>query len=454
MEIKQNTTTGAVEFVTYIGGDGYSAPIVLKSDGETQNYLYLHRDYQGSILAITDATGAVLEKRLFDAWGNVAKVQDGAGNTLNGLTILDRGYTGHEHLQSVGLIHMNGRLYDAKLHRFLQPDNYIQDPFNTQNYNRYGYVLNNPLKYIDPSGEQSDYPNNGYFPNENNGLSNTGQVATGGLLSSIKTFFDNPENGEWLRRNAGEIGRFVGRNADSAIRDIGHGFESAGQFIGRNIESAGRDIGNFFRGLFGGSRKHESRTVNIPQYQFSGPASNGMTNLQCATGGFVSQGDIHMPTQHTFLGVNMTALSEGNFFQQVIYVTANSLNIPVQYMMGRSVGDSSMRNLDGTPTSTDEGVMAFGTLPLMLSGGKGVSVLKSGIKVETGGLKQWIRTGPSYSVEGGFKTYSTRWGAGGNYWKKIENTRLQEINKLFRQTKLPGNNWRVKDTGHFHWWKN
>ena len=94
-----------------------------------------------------------MEKRLFDAWGNIAKVQDGVGNNLNELTILDRGYTGHEHLQTVGLIHMNGRLYDPKLHRFLQPDNYVQDPFNTQNYNRYGYVLNNPLKYTDPSGE-------------------------------------------------------------------------------------------------------------------------------------------------------------------------------------------------------------------------------------------------------------------------------------------------------------
>ena len=153
MEIKQNMVTGAIEFVTYIGGDGYSAPLVLKSDGTTQNYLYLHRDYQGSILAITNSIGQVVEKRLFDAWGNIAKVQDGAGNTLNGLTILDRGYTGHEHLQSVGLIHMNGRLYDPKLHRFLQPDNYVQDPFNTQNYNRYGYVLNNPLKYTDPTGE-------------------------------------------------------------------------------------------------------------------------------------------------------------------------------------------------------------------------------------------------------------------------------------------------------------
>ncbi|EKY18908.1 hypothetical protein HMPREF9073_01022, partial [Capnocytophaga sp. oral taxon 326 str. F0382] len=39
--------------------------------------------------------------------------------------LLDRGYTGHEHLQTVGLIHMNGRLYDPALHRFLQPDNFV-----------------------------------------------------------------------------------------------------------------------------------------------------------------------------------------------------------------------------------------------------------------------------------------------------------------------------------------
>lgn len=155
MEIKENRTTGAIEFVTYIGGDGYSAPLVVKSNGTVQNYLYLHRDYQGTILAVTDNAGAIVEKRLFDAWGAVLKVQNGAGTDLGLLTVLDRGYTGHEHLQSVGIINMNGRIYDPKLHRFLQPDNFIQDPANTQNYNRYGYVLNNPLKYTDPSGEEA-----------------------------------------------------------------------------------------------------------------------------------------------------------------------------------------------------------------------------------------------------------------------------------------------------------
>jgi RHS repeat-associated protein len=55
--------------------------------------------------------------------------------------------------EDIGIIHMNGRLYDPLLRRFLNADENIQDPTNTQNYNKYGYVMNNPLMYNDPSGE-------------------------------------------------------------------------------------------------------------------------------------------------------------------------------------------------------------------------------------------------------------------------------------------------------------
>ncbi len=48
---------------------------------------------------------------------------------------------------------MNGRLYDPLLRRFLNADENIQDTYNTQNYNKYGYVLNNPLMFNDPTGE-------------------------------------------------------------------------------------------------------------------------------------------------------------------------------------------------------------------------------------------------------------------------------------------------------------
>ncbi len=152
MEITYDTATGKADFVTYIGGDAYSAIVIAKGE-TTQHYFYLHRDYLGSILAITNASGSIVEKRHFDAWGNLVFVKDGQNNDLAKLTFLDRGYTGHEHLQGVALIHMNGRLYDPVVKRFLAPDNFVQDPTNTQNFNRYGYVLNNPLKYTDESGE-------------------------------------------------------------------------------------------------------------------------------------------------------------------------------------------------------------------------------------------------------------------------------------------------------------
>lgn len=161
MEVKENIVTNNAEFVFYIAGDAYTAPIVVKGDGTSQNYLYLHRDYQGTILAVTNDNAAIVEKRLFDAWGSIIKVQDGSGNSLLGLTVLDRGYTGHEHLQSGGLINMNARLYDPILHRFLQVDSKIQDPTNTQNYNQYGYVFNNPTKFIDPTGNAAYDPPGG-----------------------------------------------------------------------------------------------------------------------------------------------------------------------------------------------------------------------------------------------------------------------------------------------------
>ena len=67
--------------------------------------------------------------------------------------LLGRGFTGHEHLPLFGLINMNARLYDPALGRFLSPDPHVQMPDFTQNFNRYSYALNNPLRYTDPDGE-------------------------------------------------------------------------------------------------------------------------------------------------------------------------------------------------------------------------------------------------------------------------------------------------------------
>ena len=86
------------------------------------------------------------------AWGNFRNpyTRTGANTTR---PMFDRGFTGHEHLYDFGLINMNGRMYDPVMSSFLSVDNYVQSPENSQNFNRYAYCLNNPLKYTDPDGE-------------------------------------------------------------------------------------------------------------------------------------------------------------------------------------------------------------------------------------------------------------------------------------------------------------
>ena len=53
---------------------------------------------------------------------------------------------------TVGLLNMNGRVYDPVVGRFLSPDPNVQSPNDLQSYNRYSYVFNNPLRYTDPTG--------------------------------------------------------------------------------------------------------------------------------------------------------------------------------------------------------------------------------------------------------------------------------------------------------------
>lgn len=155
---KKNDDT--TQIITFITGDPYSANYIKRerlsglSLTEKGNY-FLHRDNLGSILAVSKASdGTVVEQRFFDAWGNLKSVIINGRKLIThpNMSFMDRGYTGHEHLQTLGIINMNARIYDPILRRFLSADNEISDPFNTQAYDRYSYVLNNPLLYIDQSG--------------------------------------------------------------------------------------------------------------------------------------------------------------------------------------------------------------------------------------------------------------------------------------------------------------
>jgi len=95
----------------------------------------------------------VVERLSYDPWGKrrFANGIDDPNNTITS-AVTDRGFTGQEHLDEVGLIHLNGRVYDPLLGRFVSADPFIQDPANLQSYNRYTYGFNNPLAAADPTG--------------------------------------------------------------------------------------------------------------------------------------------------------------------------------------------------------------------------------------------------------------------------------------------------------------
>jgi len=113
---------------------------------------YLHTDNLGSTDTITNSAGVVVERMGYAAFGERRLSDWRVASTSIIPEFTNRGYTGHEHIDEVGLIHMNGRVYDPKAGRFLSADLHVQDGKSSQSYNRYSYVMNNPMKYTDPSG--------------------------------------------------------------------------------------------------------------------------------------------------------------------------------------------------------------------------------------------------------------------------------------------------------------
>jgi RHS repeat-associated protein len=78
-------------------------------------------------------------------WGTI---RPGPNNALP----TDYTFTGQKLDESTGLMYYGARYYDPYLNRWIQPDTIIPDPANPQSLNRYSYVYNNPLRYIDPTG--------------------------------------------------------------------------------------------------------------------------------------------------------------------------------------------------------------------------------------------------------------------------------------------------------------
>ncbi|MFN8290805.1 MAG: FG-GAP-like repeat-containing protein [Chitinophagaceae bacterium] len=278
---QSNSTTA--KFVYYVS-NGRNLVAIMERSGTPPKYSsgaviihYVHTDHLGSLLTLTDQSGAVEAEQNFDAWGryrNINTWQYEAQGYIPPTAFNERGYTGHEHLPTHYLINMNGRMYDPIMGRMLSPDNYVPDPSHTQGYNRYSYCKNNPLKFTDPDGN---------FP---------WLIAAAALYSGISRGIASANSGMgfWQGFSSGiAIGggtAAIGGGISSALAGsftnlgmVGGGFVSgsiSGSITGAiNSLATGGNIfnGAFKGGLFGGlfgALEGALRRLSISNSQFQG----------------------------------------------------------------------------------------------------------------------------------------------------------------------------------------
>lgn len=160
---------------------------------KAEQFYFIQKDHLGSVMALIDECGNIHNEYAYDVWGNrrnpytwnpdfikskPSNVDPITGwweeplNNNGGETesppmefpdfcepdygfLIDRGYTGQEQYDYFNLVNLNARLYDPEIGRMLSPDNFVGAPDQTQNYNRYTYAFNNPMKYTDVDG---NYP--------------------------------------------------------------------------------------------------------------------------------------------------------------------------------------------------------------------------------------------------------------------------------------------------------
>jgi RHS repeat-associated protein len=149
---------GTKGHVYYVHGAERAVAVVTAEDAFGTNFgppvrtYYLHVDHLGSIDAITDEKGHVVERRSYEPFGERRNFLWGQPPPASFPSATTLGFTGHEADDELGLVNMKGRVYDPKLGRFLTPDPIVSRPFNGQSRNPYSYVVNNPLAFVDPSG--------------------------------------------------------------------------------------------------------------------------------------------------------------------------------------------------------------------------------------------------------------------------------------------------------------
>jgi RHS repeat-associated protein len=146
-----------VYHVMYVYGEAGAivAQVGRPDSGGTTTIDYPRRDQLGSVTHVSSDDGSSTEMR-FDPFGARLGTNAPPSASSNPLPRMTTGFIGQENEDDLGLINLNGRIYDPNVMRFLSADPIISRPMNSQGYNPYSYAYNSPLAFVDPSGLCSD----------------------------------------------------------------------------------------------------------------------------------------------------------------------------------------------------------------------------------------------------------------------------------------------------------
>lgn len=187
---------------------------------------YLHDDHLGSLDSVTDEQGQVVQRLSFDAWG---KPRDPSDWTLPDEfmveSLVNRGFTGHEGQRDAGLVNMGGRLYDPVTARMVNADPHVVVPDLAIGWNRYAYVLDDPLSLTDPSGfSPENDEGGGDSGGDLEGFEDMGDSEGGGGTWSLR---ENPDTLEFDVHTTMAINVSGGASAGSAT-DAGPAVDGRG----------------------------------------------------------------------------------------------------------------------------------------------------------------------------------------------------------------------------------
>ena len=109
---------------------------------------FLLGDHLGSTSIVATAAGGFYSELRYGPWGETVY--------SSGTTPTNYHFTGQREETGIGLYFYGARWYDTTIRRWMQADTVVPGVGNPQNLNRYTFVLNNPVKYNDPTGHRPD----------------------------------------------------------------------------------------------------------------------------------------------------------------------------------------------------------------------------------------------------------------------------------------------------------